>query len=115
MSRRPRHIGRPPSVCGLATEQSAWVPADEAHLADCTHCVLRRNNPIGAALTAWRISEGLSQAEAASLMGVCRVAWVHYERGRSCPRLDKVLRLVALRPSARSLFGVDLPPVEPTT
>lgn len=54
-----------------------------------------------------RVIRGLTQSEVASLVGVDRSTYCHYERGTRVPRLDTALKLAAFfGQDAAALFGL---------
>lgn len=113
---RPIHFGTPPSRCGRATATSAWTPDEAA--ADCQWCMdtwvppgpSSRTAPAdeeARVLQAWRLGAGLTQAEAAGIIGVARTTYLSWEKRGAKIGLRAVCRLLGVAPSA--LFGVDPP------
>lgn len=51
-------------------------------------------------MRAWRESRGLSQSEAAELVGVSQPAWYNYEHSKRVPPLDVALRICKLTAAA---------------
>lgn len=51
---------------------------------------------IGERLRQWREDRGLSQREAAAMLGVTQPAWCSYERDESTPRADAIQGLISL-------------------
>ena len=103
MTRRPLHVGRPPSFCGRATLRSAWVPEEDADQADCKACDPPGPAPYtssDAPIAKWRVAAGLMQIEVSEVARMSRPSWSYIERGFTPMRLDVFARVVSRWPDA---------------
>lgn len=106
---RPIHVGRPPSRCGRASTRSAWVPEDGAEGATCQLCTGTWRPPAphvrcealdasARVLVAWRLRRGLTQEQAAELMGTSRPRYTSLERLGDGMKVADLARIIGATP-----------------